>query len=170
MKTPKREKKRDIKKKNPVESTVNVPEAEGKRGVLRMDSSELFISPTKYLSEILAGCNFSARKKETMDEVTESEKIKIIQKEYVADIQEFRKDISEKITANEKSITNFNLKLTREKKQIDILEQKNKDLKNKLDEYEVRIKDNWTSFKSGFIYEMNLLEQELYRLIISPNK
>ena len=89
MKIPNREKKRDRKKKNPVESTINVLEAEGKRGVLRMDSSELFISPTKYLSEILACCNFSARKKETMDEAAESEKIKIIQKEYIADIQEF---------------------------------------------------------------------------------
>lgn len=97
-----------------------------------------------------------------------SEKIENLQKEHIAtDVQKFRKEFGEKIIANEKNITAFNLKLTKAKKQIDILEQKSNDLKKKLDEYEVHIKDRWILFKSGFNYEMNLLDQELKRLMIS---
>ena len=157
MKTPERIKNRDRQNKGPIKSTVNITEPEGKRGVLRMDSSELFISPTKHLSEILASCNFSAQKKEAAEE-------------WEKDIQKFRKDIDEKIASNEKRITNFNLKLTREKSQIDLLEQKNKILEKKLIEYQSQAKDSWASFKSGFIYEMNLLEQELNHLITDSRK
>lgn len=162
MKTPERIKNRDGQNKGPIKSTVNITEPEGKRGVLRMDSSELFISPTKHLSEILASCNFSAQKKEAAEEEAA--------KEWEKDIQKFRKDIDEKIASNEKSITNFNLKLTREKSQIDLLEQKNKILEKKLSEYQSQAKDSWTSFKSGFSYEMNLLEQELNHLIADSRK
>lgn len=172
MKTPERIKSRDTQNKKPIKSTINIAKPEGKRGILRGNPSGLFIliSPTKYLSEILTGCNFSAGKKETADEAAESEKIKTIQKEYIADIQKFRKDIGEKISSNEKSIANFNLRLSKEKKQIDLLEQKNKSLKKQLNEYQPYIKDSWTAFKSGFSYEMNLLDQQLNHLIISTKK
>lgn len=148
-----------------IKTTVNIMDSEiqGRRGVLKMYSSELFRSPTKHFSEMLANCGFFLKKKE--NKLSESEKLKNLQQECMIDVQKFRNDLDEKITFNEKNITDVNLKIAKEKKQIDDLEQKNKDLKKQLDEYEVQTKASWISFKSEFNYYINMLDQELRCLI-----
>jgi len=69
-------------------------------------------------------------------------------------IAEFRKQIP---TINNDQITRF---LTR----ADELEQKNNEMKRKLDEYKLEGKGKWISFKHEYIHDMNVLEKAVSEL------
>jgi|WetSurMetagenome_2_1015567.scaffolds.fasta_scaffold109767_1 DNA repair exonuclease SbcCD ATPase subunit len=82
-----------------------------------------------------------------------------------AEYQKFKQESEEKITANEKKIAEFKAKIANEKaenkgvydKDIAWLEQKNTDLKTKLDSYQGEGRENWEKFKKEFNHDMDEL-------------
>ncbi len=85
--------------------------------------------------------------------------------DYLADVENYRKESSEKIAANEKSIAEFNERISNEKaearvaykKKIADLEKKNTDMKKRLDDYKTDSKDDWQKFKAEFNHDMDEL-------------
>ena len=84
----------------------------------------------------------------------------------------------EKIDANEKSIAEFKARIAKEKrenrakyeKKLAGLEQKNSDMKKKLDEYKEDGKEKWTSFKNEFSHDMDELGKALKGFTVKHNK
>jgi hypothetical protein len=99
-------------------------------------------------------------------------------KNYQADINAYKIETASKIAANELSIKNFNSKIENEKKElrasylskIEMLEKKNRDLKNKLDNYQDDGNDKWRTFKAEFGKEMDDLGKSIKDLASKDNK
>ncbi len=110
-------------------------------------------------------CNTAAEKanKAKNKAIEAKDDFNIAKEEYLADIENFKKETAAKIDSNKQKIAEFNVKIEYAKKdvktyslqQIVILEQKNSELKIKMDEYKVDGKDNWESFKTAFNKDMN---------------
>lgn len=83
----------------------------------------------------------------------------------MAEIESYRKETADKITANDQSIADFKARVAKEKKdvkadyekQIAALEQKNTDMKKKLDSYKADSKEEWVKFKTEFGADMDNL-------------
>ncbi len=77
----------------------------------------------------------------------------------------FKSESDIKIKANETLITNMKDKMKASgkkmdavyEKNIDLLEQRNKDLRNRIDAYDNNSKSNWASFKREFNHDMDEL-------------
>lgn len=97
---------------------------------------------------------------------------------YLDEIEAYRKESAAKISANDKSIAAFNARIENEKKEvrdeykrkIAELEQKNTDVKKRLDEYKADGKDNWATFKLEFSHDMDALGKALKDLTVSNVK
>ncbi len=82
---------------------------------------------------------------------------------YIADIETYRKQTDDSITANQKSIDEFNARIADEKQEdraeykrkIEALDHKNSDMKRRLDEYKADGKAKWAEFKIGFNKDMH---------------
>ncbi len=115
----------------------------------------------------LTGCNTPSEKVVNAEEnVTEASKdLDKANKEYVEDIESCKKETAEKIEVNNKSIAEFKTRIEHEKKtakadynkKIAELEQKNTDMKNKMDDYKADGKENWEKFKKEFNHDMDEL-------------
>jgi hypothetical protein len=83
--------------------------------------------------------------------------------------KEFKANAEVKINANEKRIDEFKVKIkTASKevkadydKEITVLEQKNVELKKKINEYKYEGKDKWEEFKQGFNRDMDIVGKAL---------
>src|ERR1035437_3264146 len=83
--------------------------------------------------------------------------------------KEFKSNAEIKINANEKRIGEFKVKIkTASKevkadydKEITVLEQKNVELKKKINEYKYEGKDKWEDFKRGFNRDMDIVGKAL---------
>jgi hypothetical protein len=119
----------------------------------------------------LASC---ATPGDKLDSATENateaqEELNIAQKAYEADVKLFKLDISEKIAANEEEIAVINYKIQNSnvfekaeyEKQILVLEQKNKNLEKKMNEYKSENRKDWDAFKIKFASDMEELGQAL---------
>ncbi|HEY9169408.1 MAG TPA: hypothetical protein VIN72_07970 [Lutibacter sp.] len=116
---------------------------------------------------IFTSCNTAAEKVDKAEEksIKADEDFNIAKEEYLADIENFKKETTAKIDANNQMITDFKVKIASSKKdaqiyyqeQIAILEQKNIAMKQKLDAYQESGKDNWESFKTEFNKDMTEL-------------
>ena len=116
---------------------------------------------------IFTSCNTAGEKVDKAEDksIKASEDFNIAKEEYLADIENFKKETNAKIEANNLTIADFKVKIATSKKdaqvyyqeQIAILEQKNIAMKQKLDAYEESGKDNWESFKTEFNKDMNEL-------------
>lgn len=114
---------------------------------------------------IFTSCNTAAEKVDNAEEksIKADEDFNIAKEEYLTDIENFKKETTAKIDANNKMIADFKVKIAYAKKdakayyqeQIAVLEQKNIAMKQKLDAYEESGKDNWESFKTEFSKDMN---------------
>mgnify|MGYP007006686709 FL=1 len=114
---------------------------------------------------IFTSCNSAAEKVDNAEDksIKADEDFNIAKEEYLADVENFKKEITAKIDANNQMIADFKVKAATSKKdaqvyyqeQIAILEQKNIAMKQKLDAYEVSGKDNWETFKAEFSRDMN---------------
>lgn len=114
---------------------------------------------------IFTSCNTAAEKVDNAEDksIKADEDFNIAKEEYLADIENFKKETNAKIEANNQMIADFNVKIATSKKdakayyveQIAILEQKNTAMKVKLDAYEESGKDNWETFKTEFNKDMN---------------
>ncbi|WP_259014639.1 hypothetical protein [Emticicia fluvialis] len=84
---------------------------------------------------------------------------------YRADMASFRKETSEKIAANEKTILEFNAKMADKNEDTEMkyeqkiaeLNLKNKEMKKKMDNYKEDGKMNWEKFKTEFSHDMDEL-------------
>jgi hypothetical protein len=96
----------------------------------------------------------------------------------LAEMEAYRKEVAEKIAANNASIAAFNKRVESEKseakadyrKKITALEQKNTDMKKKLDDYKADGKDKWKVFKAEFSRDMDELGKAFKDLTVNNVK
>jgi hypothetical protein len=98
--------------------------------------------------------------------------------EYVADIERYRQETADKVAANQKSIEEFNARIENDKKEaradykkkIAGLEQKNTDMKKRMDDYKADGKNNWDKFKTEFNHDMEEIGKSLKDLTVKNVK
>lgn len=89
--------------------------------------------------------------------------------EYLAEIENFRKETAERMVSNEQRIAELKADIAKEKyetrvlneKKVAELEKKNRDMKKRMDEFSEDGMDNWTSFKTEFNHDMEELGNAL---------
>jgi hypothetical protein len=97
---------------------------------------------------------------------------------YLAEVTAYKKEAADKIAANEQSIAEFKARKESERreaqleyeKKINALEQKNSDMKKKIDEYQVEGKDKWETFKTDFSHGMDELGKAFTSIADSKSK
>jgi hypothetical protein len=147
-----------------------------------MKKSSLLITASLLMGVFTnVGCaNTPTEKLETAKEnsVQAQANLEKANEDYQAEITEFKKETMEKITANEKSIGEFNSRIAKEKAKakeeykhkIAELEQKNSDMKKKLDDYKADGKEKWAAFKTEFNHDMDELGKSLKDFTIKNTK
>lgn len=124
---------------------------------------------------MIISCASPAQKVENAEtSVTEAkEDLAQAKQEYQEDIENYRQQMAEKITANSQNIADFNVKIEKEKAEAKVdykmkvaeLEQKNRDLKKKLEDYKGEGEDRWYTFKTEFNRDMEKLGVALENLV-----
>lgn len=127
----------------------------------------VLVTSTLIIGAMATSCNTSAEKVENAQEnVAEANKdLDKANEEYLVDVEAYRKATADRIAANNQSIAEFNAKAEQQKKEdraeykrkVAELEQKNRDMQLKLDEYKVDGKDKWETFKTEFNHDMDEL-------------
>lgn len=106
------------------------------------------------------------------------EKLDEANEEYLADRKSFRQEIEILIAANEQSIEELKAKIASSKKEakadykmaVEELEQKNAEMENKLDAYQLTGKEQWDAFKVEFKRDMSELETAIKNLTVDNAK
>lgn len=96
----------------------------------------------------------------------------------LAEMEAYRREVAAKIAANNASIAAFNARVDSEKseakadyrKKITALEQKNTDMKKRLDDYKADGKDKWKLFKAEFGRDMDELGKAFKDLTVNNVK
>ncbi|MFN6945850.1 MAG: hypothetical protein ACK4ND_12955 [Cytophagaceae bacterium] len=128
----------------------------------------------------LISCDTPAQKVEKAEENVEEANRKLDQAndEYLAEVEYYRREAAAKISANEKSIAEFkarkeslrqDARADYEKKLLE-LEQKNTDMKKKMDDYKIEGKDKWDTFKTDFANGMQEIGNAFSELTTSNSK
>lgn len=122
---------------------------------------------TFVIGAIMTSCNTSAEKVDNAEKkvLEANEDLDKANKEYLADVEKYRKETADRIAANDKSIAEFKARIAHEKndaqvayqKKITVIEQKNSDLKKKIDDYQTEGKEQWEKFKIEFSKDMDEL-------------
>lgn len=97
---------------------------------------------------------------------------------YEEEIEQFKKEAADKIAANEKSLAEFKARKEADKKAIeadynkktDAIEQKNSDLKKKMDDFKFEGAEKWELFKADFNDSVNELGNALSNLTGNDKK
>ena len=131
-------------------------------------------------SAVLMSCNNSTKKVDQAQEnVSEAkEDLNEAKKDYEIEIENYRKETYAKISDNDKIIADFKSKIERQNKsthteyhkEIAPLEERNKELKKKMDNYKDEGKDQWESFKSEFNHDMDDLGKAFKNLTLNNVK
>lgn len=134
-----------------------------------MNKLILTLTATTLLAITLLSCNTTAQKVENAQQnVAEAkEDLEKANAEFAKDMENYRRETNEKIEANNKSIAEFNSRIQDKKNAakadyqntIIALEQKNSDLKKRMDDYKEDGKENWEKFKIEFNHDMEKLGQ-----------
>lgn len=113
----------------------------------------------------LASCNNSSEKVKNAEEAVTKADSNLIDanQEYLAEVANYKRETSDKIAANDKSIVEFKARVAQEKKsaradylaKVTKLEQKNSDLKKRMDDYKADSKEQWGNFKTEFNHDMD---------------
>jgi predicted small secreted protein len=145
-----------------------------KKSILTLAASALLAGA------ILTSCNTPAQKVENAEEnvAAANEALNEANEAYQKEIDSYRREADEKIAANNKSIAEFNARIALEKKdaqddyrrQIATLEQKNSDMKKKMDDYKAEGKDKWEKFKTEFGRDMDELGKAFKDLTVKNVK
>ena len=93
-------------------------------------------------------------------------------------IAEYKRDTREKIAAHEKSIAEFKARIANDKKEnkakydkkIADLEQKDTDLKKKLDDFKADGKDQWEKFKTEFNHDLDEFGKSVKNLSVKNSR
>lgn len=145
-----------------------------KKSIIKLSGS-LFIAAI-----IVSSCNSPAKKVENAQENLNEAKEEYTQayKDSIADYQLFRTTSEERIASNEKVIAAFKAKIASDKrklksndqKMIDEFEQKNIDMRKKMEEYKESTKDQWVEFKKEFNHDMDELGKAIHDLTVKNTK
>ncbi|MBK9478737.1 MAG: peptidase M23 [Bacteroidetes bacterium] len=129
---------------------------------------------------VLTSCSSPEKKVDTAQENVTNAQAELAKanEEYLADVENYRKETAEKIEQNEKDLAAFKLKISNEKKdakaaytkRIAELDEKNKGLKQKMNEYKEDGKDNWNAFKSEFNHDMEEMGKAFKDLTVNNVK
>jgi len=130
---------------------------------------------------ILTSCESTSQQKvENAEENVSEAKQDLHEAEmdYSAAIHDFRRETDERITTNEKYISDLKLQTENEKKElreerrkkIAELETRNNDMKKRMNEYNDNGKDGWESFKREFNRDMDELGNALNNLTVNNKK
>ncbi|MCM2301458.1 MAG: peptidase M23 [Flavobacteriaceae bacterium] len=132
-----------------------------RKSILRLTACIFVIGAT------LISCNTSSEKVDNAEKnvLKAHENLNKANQEYLADVENYRKETADKIAANDKSIAEFKARIADEKidaqiayqKKIIALEQKNSDLKKRIDGYKAESKEQWELFKAEFSKDMDEL-------------
>jgi predicted small secreted protein len=138
-------------------------------------SAMLFIA-----SSSLTNCNTSNTKVEdAKKDVIEAEKdLDLANEVYQNEIENYRKETLTKISDNDKIIADYKLKIKDEKKDVKLanekkiaeLDQKNIELKQKMNNYKANGKENWEIFKKEFNHDMDELGKAFKDLTVKNVK
>jgi len=128
---------------------------------------------------IITSCSSSSQKVENAEEnvAKANDALDDANEEYLADIENYKREAEIKMAANDKSIADFNARIANEKKEakadyqkkIKEIEQKNTDMRKSIADYKADGKENWELFKADFNKEMNDWA-ELFEKITVKNK
>jgi len=129
---------------------------------------------------ILTSCTSSSGKvEEAQNNVDQANKdLEQANKEYLADIENYRLETANRIAANDQAIAEFNARMEHEKKavraenkkKIAELEQKNRHMKKKMEDYREDGKENWQIFKTEFSHDMDELGKAFKDLTVKNVK
>ncbi len=135
---------------------------------------------TMLIGTIITSCNTAAKDVEKSKDavVKAADDLNKAQQAYLLDVQNYRKEIMIKIDDNKVTIANFKIRMKDEKddiksiykNQIALLEQRNDDMKVKLDAYQVDKKDDWDKFKIEFNHDMDELGKAFKDLTVKNVK
>jgi predicted PolB exonuclease-like 3'-5' exonuclease len=117
---------------------------------------------------LLTGCGKTSEQKvdSGKEKVGEAkQELKDARAEYLAEWQTFKRESELTIEANEKSIDAFKEKMEKAGpklkakygKEVAVLEQKNRDLKKKLEQYKDEEQSRWEEFKTNFKNDMDAI-------------
>lgn len=119
----------------------------------------------------ITSCNSSADNlEEAQQDANEAnEALNQANEDYLADIENYRTETNALIDVNDSLILDFKAKLRvahkendpAAKSEIEELEQKNNDMREKMRDYKGEGKDNWTIFKEEFSHDMDELGEAL---------
>lgn len=127
----------------------------------------------------LMACNYTGKKAKETDSIQVDKAVNMSNDEFIADVDNFRIITNETLSMNDKSISIINIGFTKDssgqmvdyKSRIELCEQKNDELKNRINDYSVNSQENWLWFKSEFNKDVKELDLELKGLLIeSSNK
>jgi hypothetical protein len=131
-------------------------------------------------SIFVMGCNTPKEKLENAEDkvVNAEDELQKAQDEYLADREAYRLETAERFAANERSIAEFEQRIANEKattkaqyqRDIAALNQKNSDLKKKLEEYKESGKDEWQKFKDELNSDLEKLGQALNDFTVKSTK
>ncbi len=131
-----------------------------------MKNSILVLAACNFIvGAMITGCNTPSQKVENAQAnvVAANNDLDQANREYLADVASYRKETAERIAANEESIKEFNARIEHDKKSVKAdykkriadLQQKNNEMKLKMDNYKEEGKDKWTIFKAEFTHDMD---------------
>ncbi len=122
-------------------------------------------------SLLVSSCNTPSQKLgNAKDEVTQAkEDLDKARAEYQAELEKFKKESNEKLTANEKLIADLKAVIKQSKRDVksqstdlvEAAEKQNSDLKKRLAEFNDDSKDKWESFKDEFNNDMSELGKSI---------
>ncbi len=100
--------------------------------------------------------------------------LKVAKKDSISAFQQFKDESNSRFISNNKSIADFKIRIAKVKKKsraqyekkLARIEQKNTDLKKKLDDYKEAGNDKWASFKVTFNKDMDGIEKSLINFSI----
>ncbi|MFE3867229.1 hypothetical protein ACFX5E_03960 [Flavobacterium sp. LS2P90] len=143
---------------------------------------------TLLTATVLTGCQTSTKKEEmAKDKVADAredmadaaEELMVAKKEATAEEwKKFKAETNVRITENESRIAELKVKMKNTgnsmdamyAKKIDELEQKNKQIKIKVDSYKNDTSDDWESFKKEYNHDMDQLSQALKDMAVDNKK
>jgi hypothetical protein len=113
---------------------------------------------------MITSCNTPSQKVENAQNnvAQANEELALANKEYLEDLANYRLETASAFAANEESITEFKARMAKDKRaaradykqKMAELEQKNKEMKMKLENYNEEGKEKWIIFKAEFKHDM----------------
>ena len=144
--------------------------------------TKYFILPTIFLISGLLSTGTNLAQETKVDAAKEkvkqaNQELNNAQAENDKEWRQFKNDADLKISANEKSIAEFKEKIktadekfrVKYNKKVATLEQRNIELKKKLNEFKYEGKDQWVIFKRGFNHDLSVVGKAIKNLFSSNN-